>query len=182
MRLIQCLPGWQLIGALLCAAVVYGCGDETPARSTDTLGSTRDARIRTDPNPQDMYPFLPMDASVRDRRDQGALSGDTGTLRDAGNGTPLDGTVRDGNVANLCRPGATRCDGLSRVERCDDHDSNGSVEWQAVGQCAANEMCRNGECIPIDGPACEDRCGPGTTRCAGGQVQRCGEGPDGCLN
>jgi len=80
---------------------------------------------------------------------------------------------------NECEaPGARQCSG-DAVQTCDDHDSDGCVEWGPPDPCGVHEICTQGSCHP----SCTSECAmAGARRCSGNGFQTCADfDEDGCL-
>ncbi len=76
---------------------------------------------------------------------------------------------------DLCALGGSRCEAAG-VSRCADQDGDGCTEWSPAIACEGGQRCTDGRCEA----ACQDACAPGTTRCAGAQVELCDPQPGGC--
>ncbi len=74
---------------------------------------------------------------------------------------------------NECADGSSQCAGRG-TQACGNFDEDPCLEWSAVAPCDDGENCSNGACAA----ACGDECGLGSSRCAPGGVQTCGDFDD----
>ena len=75
-----------------------------------------------------------------------------------------------GRCVNECAEGSLQCAG-NGTQTCGNFDEDPCLEWASVTPCPGAEVCSNGRC-EVD---CANECVLGSTRCAPGGVQTCGQ-------
>jgi hypothetical protein len=81
--------------------------------------------------------------------------------------------------SNECSVDGQRvCDG-NGWKQCGNYDSDSCLEWGNKNNCAWNETCSNGSCVPT----CTDECNIESQRvCFGNGWKQCNKGSDGCFH
>ncbi len=83
-----------------------------------------------------------------------------------------------GRCSNECAEGSVQCAG-NGFQTCGNFDEDPCLEWAVVTPCPDGQGCSNGACQVT----CGNECVLGSTRCAPGGVQTCGNNdPDPCTD